>query len=38
MIGENICCCFMSQFPQSVLDEEADKIKDNCAETALAHK
>lgn len=38
MIGENICCCFMSQFPQSVLDEEVDKIKDNCAEAALAHK
>ncbi len=22
MIGENICCCFMGQFPQSVIDEE----------------
>lgn len=22
MIGENICCCFMSQFPQQVIDEE----------------
>ncbi len=22
MIGENICCCFMSQFPQEVIDEE----------------
>ncbi len=22
MINENICCCFMSQFPQSVIDEE----------------
>ncbi len=27
MIGENLCCCFMSQFPQEVLDEEADKMK-----------
>ncbi|MFT5707688.1 MAG: sirohydrochlorin cobaltochelatase [Oceanospirillaceae bacterium] len=26
MIGENLCCCFMSQFPQTILDEEADKI------------
>lgn len=26
MIGENLCCCFMSQFPQSVLDDEAQKI------------
>ena len=38
MIGDNICCCFMSQFPQSVLDEEADRIKPDCAESALAHK
>jgi len=22
MIDENVCCCFMSQFPQSVIDEE----------------
>ena len=22
MIDENVCCCFMSQFPQSVVDEE----------------
>lgn len=22
MIGENVCCCFMSQFPQVVIDEE----------------
>ncbi len=26
MIGENLCCCFMSQFPQSVLEQESDKI------------
>ena len=26
MIGENLCCCFMSQFPQSLLDQESDKI------------
>jgi sirohydrochlorin cobaltochelatase len=22
MIDENVCCCFMSQFPQAVVDEE----------------
>jgi sirohydrochlorin cobaltochelatase len=22
MINENICCCFMSQFPQWLIDEE----------------
>ena len=22
MIDENVCCCFMSQFPQSIVDEE----------------
>lgn len=38
MIGENICCCFMGQFPQEILDEEAEKIALNCPETALAHK
>lgn len=27
MIGENLCCCFMSQFPKSVLDAEAEKIR-----------
>ncbi|MEM5527681.1 sirohydrochlorin chelatase [Gammaproteobacteria bacterium AS21] len=26
MIGDNLCCCFMSQFPQSVLDEESKKV------------
>ncbi|GGK68209.1 sirohydrochlorin cobaltochelatase [Amphritea balenae] len=38
MIGEGICCCFMSQFPQSVLDEEQDKIAGSKPEDALAHK
>ncbi len=27
MIGENLCCCFMSQFPQAVLDEEVAKVQ-----------
>lgn len=27
MIGEGVCCCFMSQFPQKVLDEERDRIE-----------
>ncbi|MBV1882183.1 MAG: sirohydrochlorin chelatase [Pseudomonadales bacterium] len=22
MIGENVCCCFMGQFPQDIIDEE----------------
>jgi len=35
MIGENLCCCFMSQFPQDVLDEEASKI---AASTLLTHE
>jgi len=35
MIGENLCCCFMSQFPQEVLDEEAPKI---AASTLLTHE
>ena len=38
MIGEGICCCFMSQFPQSVLDEEKERIDNGCKETALAHR
>lgn len=38
MIGDNLCCCFMSQFPQSVLDEEKEKIAQQQASEALAHK
>lgn len=26
MIGDNICCCFMRQFPESILQEEAAKL------------
>ncbi|MBV1872600.1 MAG: sirohydrochlorin chelatase, partial [Gammaproteobacteria bacterium] len=22
MINENVCCCFMGQFPQTIIDEE----------------
>jgi sirohydrochlorin cobaltochelatase len=22
MINENVCCCFMRQFPQEIIDEE----------------
>ena len=25
MINENVCCCFMSQFPQEIIDEETAK-------------
>jgi len=38
MIGEGICCCFMSQFPQSVLDEEADRIAAAEDKTPDAHR
>ena len=27
MSGENLCCCFMSQFPASVLAQESQKIE-----------
>ena len=38
MIGEGICCCFMSQFPQEILDEEAERVALCKPEDALAHK
>jgi len=38
MIGEGICCCFMSQFPQEILDEEKEKIGLSKPEDALAHQ
>ncbi|WP_022940289.1 sirohydrochlorin chelatase [Psychromonas hadalis] len=38
MIGEGICHCFMSQFPQSLLDEESERIKNGVQGEALAHK
>ena len=25
MINENVCCCFMSQFPQNIIDEETTR-------------
>jgi sirohydrochlorin cobaltochelatase len=25
MIDEGVCCCFMSQFPQDVIDDERQK-------------
>ncbi len=28
MINENVCCCFMGQFPQSVIDEEKKNKKE----------
>lgn len=27
MIKENICCCFMGQFPQTIIDEEVNKVE-----------
>ena len=38
MIGEGVCCCFMSQFPQQVLDEEADRIGDIDPAKTPAHQ
>jgi len=38
MIGEGICCCFMSQFTQDILDEEKERISQCKPEDALAHK
>jgi len=38
MIGEGMCCCFMSQFPQELLDEEADRINNGEQGEALAHR
>lgn len=38
MIGEGICCCFMSQFPEEILEEEKAKVGLCKAEDALAHK
>lgn len=37
MIGEGICCCFMSQFTQDILDEEKDRISQCKPENTLAH-
>lgn len=38
MIGEGICCCFMSQFTDVILKEEKDKIDGDCTKTAFAHR
>ncbi|WP_037072338.1 sirohydrochlorin chelatase [Psychromonas arctica] len=38
MIGEGVCCCFMGQFPQWLLDEEKDRIDNGVQGEALAHK
>lgn len=38
MIGEGICCCFMSQFTDEILEEEKHKIDGDCTKTAFAHR
>jgi sirohydrochlorin cobaltochelatase len=38
MIGEGICCCFMGQFTDEILEEEKDKIEGDCTKTAFAHR
>lgn len=38
MIGEGICCCFMGQFTDEILEEEKAKIEGNCTKTAFAHR
>ncbi|BCE01845.1 sirohydrochlorin chelatase [Marinicellulosiphila megalodicopiae] len=37
MIGEGICCCFMGQFTDEILEEEKSKIDGDCTKTAFAH-
>jgi len=37
MIGEGICCCFMGQFTDEILEEEKAKIDGDCTKTAFAH-
>ncbi len=37
MIGEGICCCFMGQFTDEILEEEKHRIDGDCTKTALAH-
>ena len=38
MIGDGVCCCFMSQFPQWLLDEEKERIDNAVEGEALAHR
>jgi sirohydrochlorin cobaltochelatase len=38
MIGEGVCCCFMSQFPDELLEEEKARIEGDCSKAAFAHK
>lgn len=38
MIVDQICCCFMSQFPQKILDEEAEAVKLANINNPLAHQ
>ena len=38
MIGEGICSCFMSQFPQELIDEESERITNGVQGESLAHK
>ncbi|MBJ7539168.1 sirohydrochlorin chelatase [Marinomonas transparens] len=37
MIGEGVCCCFMGQFTEEILEEEKHRIDGDCTKTALAH-
>ncbi|GAB3485271.1 sirohydrochlorin chelatase [Marinomonas epiphytica] len=38
MIGEGVCCCFMGQFTDDILEEEKSKIDSDCTKTAFAHR
>ena len=38
MIGEGICCCFMGQFTEEILEQEKDRIDGDCNKTAQAHQ
>lgn len=38
MIGEGVCCCFMSQFPEEILEEEKERVALCDPQDALAHR
>ncbi|RVU29339.1 sirohydrochlorin chelatase [Neptunomonas marina] len=38
MIGEGVCCCFMRQFPDDILEEERARIEAAPDETPIAHR
>ena len=35
MIDDNVCCCFMSQFPESVIKEERKRLQEKQSDSSL---